>query len=142
MVLTLMVVMASQMYACVARCFSRVQLSVTPWTVAHQAPLSTGFDRQEYWSGLPCAPPGDLPDPGIGSASLTSPALAVGFFTTRPLSLTCIKFQTCFSASCLNPPNLPPPTHIFPKRKRDPIPFPNPYPSNDSQAPLIKVWGD
>ena len=45
--------------------FSHVQLFVTPWSVAHQAPLSMGFSRQEYWSGLLCAPPGDLPDPGI-----------------------------------------------------------------------------
>ena len=37
----------------------------TPWTVAYQAPLSMGFSRQEYWSGLPCSPPGDLLDPGI-----------------------------------------------------------------------------
>ena len=43
---------------------SRVRLFVTPWTVAHQAPLSMGFSRQEYWSGLPWPPPGDLPDPG------------------------------------------------------------------------------
>ena len=43
---------------------------VTSWTVAHQAPLSTGSSRQEYWSGLPCPPPGGLPDPGIKSASL------------------------------------------------------------------------
>ena len=54
----------------------------TPWTVALQAPLSTGFPKQEYWSGLPYPPPGDLPDPGIEPASLTSPALAGGFFTT------------------------------------------------------------
>jgi len=40
------------------------------------------FSRQEYWSGLPCSPPGDLPDPGIKPASLTSPVLAGGFFTT------------------------------------------------------------
>ena len=44
---------------------SRVQLFVTPWTVAHQAPLSMGFSRQGYWSGLPFSSPGDLPDPGI-----------------------------------------------------------------------------
>ena len=50
--------------ACV-RCFSPVRLSVTPWTVDLQAPLSMGFSRQEYWSGLPCPPPGDLPNPGI-----------------------------------------------------------------------------
>ena len=45
------------------------------WTVAHQAPLSMGFSRQECWSGLPCPPPGDLPEPGIELASLASPAL-------------------------------------------------------------------
>ena len=68
--------------ACVLSCFSRVQLCVTPWTVARQAPLSMGFSRQEYWSGLPFPPPGDLPDPGIEPASLKLPALARGFFTT------------------------------------------------------------
>ena len=51
-------------------------LFVTPWTVARQAPLSTGFPRQEYWSGLPLPSPGDLPDPGI---KLRSPALQVDF---------------------------------------------------------------
>ena len=56
-------------------------LFVTPWTIAHQAPLSMGFSRQEYWSGLPCSPPGDLPNPGIKPASS---ALAGGFFTTEP----------------------------------------------------------
>ena len=50
--------------------------------VAHQVPLSMGFSRQEYWSGLPCPPPGDLPNPGIKLESLASPALARGFFTT------------------------------------------------------------
>ena len=62
---------------------SRVQLLVTPWTAAYQAPLSMGFSRQESWSGLPCPPPGDLPDPGIEPVSLLSPALADGFLTTR-----------------------------------------------------------
>ena len=62
---------------------SDVQSFVTPWTVAHQAPLSMGFSRQEYWSGLPCPPPGDLPNPGIKPTSLMSPALAAMFFTTR-----------------------------------------------------------
>ena len=61
---------------------SCVWLFVIRWTVAHQAPLSMGFSRQECWSGLPCPPPGDLPDPGIKPASLTSPALADRFFTT------------------------------------------------------------
>ena len=53
----------------------------TPWSVAHQAPPSMGFPKQEYRSGLPFPPPGDLPDPGI---KLTSPSLAGGFFTTEP----------------------------------------------------------
>ena len=51
-----------------------------PWTVAHQAPLSMGFSRQEYWSGLPFPPPGDLPDPGIEPVS---PELAGEFFPTE-----------------------------------------------------------
>ena len=62
--------------------FSHVHLFVTPWTVALQAPLSIGFSRQEYWSGWPCPPLGDLPDPGIKPASLMPPALAGRFFTT------------------------------------------------------------
>ena len=53
-----------------------------PWTVACQAPLSMGFSTQEYWSGLPCPPPADLPDSGIETPSHMSPALAGGFFTT------------------------------------------------------------
>ena len=61
--------------------FSHVQPFVILWTRARQAPLSMGFSRQGYWSGLPCPPPGDLPDPGIEPASLVSPALAGGFFT-------------------------------------------------------------
>ena len=61
---------------------SSVQLFATLWTVAYQAPLSMGFSRQEYWSGLPCPSPGHLPRPGIKPASLMSPALADGFFTT------------------------------------------------------------
>ena len=60
--------------------FSRVRLCATPWTVALQAPLSMGFSRQEYWSGLPFPSPGDLPNPGIKPASPVSPALAGGFF--------------------------------------------------------------
>ena len=51
--------------------------TVTPWTVAPQAPLSMGFSRQEYWSELPCPSPGDFPNPGIEHASLMSPALQV-----------------------------------------------------------------
>ena len=57
-------------------------LFVILWAVAHQAPLSMGFSGQEYWSGLPCPPPGDLPNPRTGPMSLTSPALAGRFFIT------------------------------------------------------------
>ena len=63
---------------------SVVQLFVTFWTVAHQAPLSMEFSKQEYWNGLPFPTPGDLPDLGIQPASLVSPPLAGGFFTTTP----------------------------------------------------------
>ena len=59
-----------------------VRLCVTVWTVAHQAPLSIGFSRQESCSGLPCPPPGHLPDPGIEPESLMSAALTDRFFTT------------------------------------------------------------
>ena len=58
---------------------------VTLWTVDHQNPLSMGFSGQEYWSGLPCPPPGDLPDPGVKPPSPAAPALTDGFFTTEPL---------------------------------------------------------
>ena len=61
----------------------------TSWTIAHQAPLSMGFSRQEYWSDLPCPPPGDPPDPGIELMSLMSPALAGMFFTTSTTLYVC-----------------------------------------------------
>ena len=61
-----------------------IQLLATQWTAAHQAPLSMGFSRQEYWSGLPCLPSRGLPDPEIEAVSLTSPVLAGGFFTMSP----------------------------------------------------------
>ena len=60
---------------------SCIQFFATLWTVAHQAPLFMGFPRQEYWSRLPCPPPGDLPHPGIKPKA---PALAGGFFTNEP----------------------------------------------------------
>ena len=66
-------------------CVSHVQLFVTLWTVAHQASQSMGLSRQEYWSRLPFPSPRDLPNPGIKPASLVSPALTSGFFTTEPL---------------------------------------------------------
>ena len=61
---------------------SRVRLFVTPWTATRQAPLSMGFSRQEYWSGVPYPTPVDLLNPGSEPASPVSPALPSGFFTT------------------------------------------------------------
>ena len=57
---------------------------VTPWAEACQPPLSVGFSRQEYWSGLPCLPSGDLNDPRIEPASPVAAALTGRFFTTEP----------------------------------------------------------
>ena len=65
---------------------SPVRLCVTPGSVALQAPLCMEFSRQEYWSGLPFPPPGDLPDPGVEPTSPLPPALAGGFFTTSAIS--------------------------------------------------------
>ena len=64
-----------------AQLLSGVHRFVTSWTVTHQAPLSMGFPRQEYWSGLLFPPPGNLPDPGNEPMSLQSPVLAGMFFT-------------------------------------------------------------
>ena len=66
--------------ACMLSRFSHVRLFVTLCMVARQAPVSMGFSRQGYWSGLPFPPPGDLSDPEIENSSLTSPALAGGFW--------------------------------------------------------------
>ena len=70
------------MMCCMLSHFNRVRLFANLWTVARQAPLSMEFSRQECWSGLPCPPLGDLPDPGIEPTSLMSPTLADEFFIT------------------------------------------------------------
>ena len=76
---------------------SHVQLFGTPWTVAHQAPLSLGFSRQEYWSGLPFPSPGDLPNPGIEPGF---PALAGMFFTTETLGKPFLQWFSSVQFSC------------------------------------------
>ena len=68
-------------HACAVSLYRRVRQFATQWTIARQA-LSMGFSRQEDWSGLPCPPPGDLPDPGIQSLSLVPPSLTGRFLTT------------------------------------------------------------
>ena len=83
-----------------AQLLSHVQLFSTLWTIAHQAARSMRFSRQEYWSRYPCPPPGDLPDPGIKPVSLTSPALASGFFTTSATWEACLLYSVSqFSCS-------------------------------------------
>ena len=77
------VVVSFSKLASVLSCFSRVQLFVTLWIVVHQAPLSMGFSRQEYWSGLLYTPPEDLSKPGTEPMSLISSELAGMFFTTN-----------------------------------------------------------
>ena len=69
---------------CCIQSLSRVRFFVASQTVVHQAPLSMGFSRQEYWNGLPFPTLRDLPDPGTKAESFASPALAGGFFTTEP----------------------------------------------------------
>ena len=73
------------MRMCMLSHFSCVQLCATLWTVARQTPLSMEFSRQDYWSGLPCPPPGNLPDPGIEATYLMSPALAAMFSITSTI---------------------------------------------------------
>ena len=95
------------MRACV---LSGVQLFSTPWTIAHQAPLSIEFSRQEYWSGLPFSTPEDLPDPEIEPKSLASPALAVDSlplhhlgspYKVSQVQLFSITTSVSFSSYCL-----------------------------------------
>ena len=88
--------------AFVLSCFNCAWFCATLWTVAHQAPLSMGFSRQESWRGLPCPPPGYLPHPGIEPKSLTSPALTDGFFT---ISITWEVHTNCRGFSLSKKPN-------------------------------------
>ena len=103
---------SGKLQVCMLSLFSHVQMLATLWTVAHQAPLSMGFSRQEYWNRLSRRPPGDLPDPGIEPTSFTPPASAAGFFTTSatcgPLTIlpqqvdpmTSKRFWNCFLKYC------------------------------------------
>ena len=68
----------------VLSCFSPVRPFATLWTVAHKAPPSTGFSRQEHWSGLPCPPPGDLPDPGKNQGLSHLPHCQAGSLLLAP----------------------------------------------------------
>ena len=104
--------------------FSCVQIFASLWTLACQAPLSMEFSRQEYWNGLPCPPPGDLPDPGIELTSLTSPAGR--FFTTSATqeALSSVQFSRSVVSDSLRPHE--------PQHTRPPCPSPSPraYPNS------------
>ena len=91
---------------------SRVRLFTTPWTVAHQAPPSTGVSRQEHWSGLPFPSPGDLPDPGIKPRSPTFWADAL---TSEPPGKPVLKnlnYIVCKMKEMILPFHSPPPTDL------------------------------
>ena len=100
------------MHVCV---LNHVCLLMTPWTVAHQAPLSIGFPRQEYWSGLPRPPSGDLSNPGIEPEFLMARALTGRFFTTSAAWEAQLNYHKAnFSTSRLyTPPNSQSTTHLF-----------------------------
>ena len=76
-------------------CFTHVCLFVTLWTTAHQAPLPMGISRQEYWSGVPCPPPGDLLGPGIKPAPPALPALQVDSLPTEPPGKPSMQSTSC-----------------------------------------------
>ena len=79
-----------------------MQLFATLWTIAWQAALSMVFSRHEYWSGLPCPSPGDLPDPGIEPTSLMSPALTGVFFTTSAIWEVLLLYSVQFNCSVMS----------------------------------------
>ena len=130
------------MPACVLRC-SVLFDSVTPWAVTCQAPLSTGFFKQEYWSELPFPPPGYLPDPRIKPMSPASPPLAGGFFTTeppgKPLStrthtfLDSFLFSLQFSCSVVS-------DSVWPHGLHARLPCPSPTPGAYSNSCPLNWW--
>ena len=97
------------MYTCVLNYYSRVRLFVTPWIVAHQAPLSMGFSRQECWSGLPLFLQGIFPDPGIERMPPGVSCIASGFFVPGALGEGILALDKVFPHSSL-PQNA---CHVF-----------------------------
>ena len=107
-----MAILDSKEGVCVLIPFDRVQLFATLWTVARLSPLTMGFSRQEYWSGLPCPPPGDLPDPGIELMSYVS-------CIDRWVLYFTILYWFCHTSTwirhgCTHVPNPEPPSHLPP----------------------------
>ena len=105
---------------CLLSHFSHVRFFPTPWTVACYTPLSMGFSRQRYWSGLPFPPPGDFSDPGTEPTSLMSPALAGRFFTTS---------ATWDSACCCRCKVTSVVSNSVQPQRRQPIRLPRPWDS-------------
>ena len=99
----LLLITMTNCLVCVYVSHSVVSDSATQWAVARQAPLSMGFSRQEYWSGLPSPSPGDLLDPGIRPKSPASPALQAGSLVSEPLRKLpyCPEFDSVFKACAL-----------------------------------------
>ena len=111
-------------------CFSHVRLCATTWTAGYQASQrSLGFSRQEYWSGLPCPPPGDLSHPGIKPASLISPALGGGFFTTSA-TWSLLLFDFSVMSNSLWPHGL----------QHTRLPCPSPPPRSCSNSYPLSQW--
>ena len=126
---------------CVLSHFSHVWLFATPWPVAHQAPPSMEFCRQEYWTGLPFPPPEDLPNPEIKPTSLTSPALPGGFFTWKVKSLNHVQL----SATPWTVAHQAPPSMEFSRQEYwSGLPFPSPgdlpNPGIEPRSPVL--WTD
>ena len=120
---------------CVLSHFSYIRLFVTLWTIVHQVPPSMRFSRQEYWSGLPCPPPGDPPNPGIKPVSLMSPALAGRFFTTSTTweaqhSWSVSQFSRSVVSNCLWPHGL----------QHARLPCPSPTPGAYSNSCSLSRW--
>ena len=103
------------MAVCVFSHVTKLRLFVTPWTVAHQAPLSMEISKQEYWNGMPFPTPGDLLHQGIEQASLASPALAGRFFTTALTgTIKSPKLENIQATLTLCPPYFMRFRHLFP----------------------------
>ena len=109
-------------------------LTVTPWTIACQAPLSMEFSRQEHWSGLPFPSPGDLPDPGVEPTSLVSPALAGRFLIT---SSTWESHTSVILCGCSVTQSCPTLRHHGLQHARHPCPSPSPGACSNS-SPLSR----
>ena len=113
--------------------FSRVRLCVTIWTAACQAPLSVGFSRQGYWSGLPCPLPGDLPNPGIEPRSLVFQAdsLLLSHQGSPILCVSSVQFSRSVVSDSLRPHES---QHARP-------PCPSPTPGVYSDSPQTPAYG-